>query len=175
MKQKIVKTVLNETVVTDMMSSPSRTELSHNLDAQSRWLLLKGTPTMVLSFFPHEVAETIITTVMHSMDTGPLQVQQHIRGFTVSPRVFAPFEHTTETTSHVVFISTKTCTYQSLPLITEPFVAEELPPDYIGLPITLNKGDAFITEYNTELSSGLGIYSEELDEFCAVYLEPKIL
>lgn len=175
MKQKIITSVLNETMVSDMMSSPSKIELTHNTEAQSNWLLLKGTPNMVISFFPNDVADTVVTTVTDSMETGPLQIQQHIRGFTISPRVFAPFEHTTETTSHVAFISTKTCVYQSLPLIVEPFIAEELPPDFISLPITLNKGDVFITEYNTELSKGLGIYSEELDEFCVVYLEPKHL
>lgn len=171
MKQKIVTTLLNESVVTDMMSSPARTELPHNINAQSGWLFLKGTPTMNISFFPNEVADTVVTKTIDSMETGPLQIQQHIRGFTVSPRVFAPFEQATETTSHIVFISTKTCTYQSLPLIVEPFISEELPQDYISLPITLNKGDAFITEYNTDLSGGMGIYSEELDEFCVVYLE----
>lgn len=72
-----------------------------------------------------------------------------------------------EDTSHILFISTGEFVYHSFPT--------NFSVDPIIFPITLSIGDAILVKNTSDLNNTVGVYADNMNHFCVLYLEPKDL
>jgi hypothetical protein len=175
MKQKILRNFIDEQMVSTLLGpvlNVNYGELTSIL--APRWVYFDRPADNTWSPGLTQSAE-YISTKLAELEKISANVEKIRRGITFTPPTFYPiFDGVDDNTSYVLFISTGTFEYQRLPLIY-PFVMEELPEEFIILPITLSAGDALLIQYDSTVHSTQGIISSEMTHCCTVYLQPKEL
>jgi len=174
MKQTILRNFIDDGDIDSAMYPIPTDVFEQQRDYNSRWLIMD---TMVSDQVPMRMQQLkeYVPTKLEELQQISVNVAKITRAITKTPKPFLLFDNIPENTSYVLFISTQNITYDALPIVYNWTILEELPEDFIPLPITLNKGDAFLTQYTPDFNKNLLVHSSELRHLCVVYLEPKYL